>query len=333
MQLRGLIQLIRNCEVCSISFSEHSTSNKMSDDPLAAALSKAKGISRRSASSSNRTTQFNDNARRNNVGRKSPKQDMSICSFCESEAAAICITKSLTNTKIPLCLVHYYTTRSCRIDPQKVSVIKEEEVKSQLTYVQDMFAEAFTELQKEIATESARSYNEMSKLKSDPLSILNDDKRKPRAKVPRGLPKNSKDGMASDGGFMRHVQRRETDLITEQKKRVTISNESAVGISQQHNSDNRPKKIESNPYKRRKLSSKSIWHLVLEGKTRPEPESPKQLDAFTNKCACGGNAVMFGNTTSRNNDVSKGDIWGTSRNDTSTRWQCQKCGKIWNELE
>jgi len=306
----------------------------MSDDPLAAALSNAKGFSRRSASSSNRSHQFNDNTRRNNGGRKSPKRDMSICSFCESEAAAICISKSLTKTKIPLCLVHYYTTRSCRIDPQKVSVIEEEEVKSQLPYVQDLFSEAFTELQKEIATESARSYNEMSKRKLDPLSILNDDHRKPRAQIPRGLHTNSKDGAASDGGFMRHVQRREIDLITEQKKRVTISNESAIGVSQQHNGDNRPKKIEINPYKRRKLSSKSSWHIVLEGKTRPEPESTKQLDSFTNKCTCGGNAVMFGNTTSRNNDVSKGDIWGTSReHDISARWQCQECGKIWNELE
>lgn len=83
----------------------------------------------------------------------------------------------------PFCLIHYYTTRACRIDPsQVVEVIRngdasneedsdrqESESKQQLPYMQKLFSEAFLELQKEIGEESARSFRETS---SDPLSIL-----------------------------------------------------------------------------------------------------------------------------------------------------------------
>jgi len=213
--------------------------------------------------------------------------------------------------------------------------VNKEELKTQLPYVQDLFSEAFTELQKEIVTETARSLIEMSKREADPLSVLNDDHRKHKVKIPRGPPKNAKEGGTSDGGFMKQVQRRETDLVDQQRKRVTISNETAGGGPQHHNGMNSQKQTQFNPYKRRKISTKSSWHLVLEGKTRPEDsESPKQSQSFTNKCSCGGAAVLFGNTTSRNNDVSKAEIWGASRDhDVSARYQCQNCGKIWNELE
>ena len=298
-----------------------------SDDPLAAALSKAKGFSRRPSS----VAQSHSNG---STKRKSA-QDLSTCSFCESEAAAICISKSLTKATIPLCLVHYYTTRSCRIDPQKVSVLNKEELKTQLPYVQDLFSEAFAELQKEIGTESARSFIEMSKREADPLSILNDSHRRDKVKIPRGPPKNAKEGRTSDGGFMTQVQRREIDLVDQQRKRVAISSTTATGGPRHHNGTNSQKQTQFNPYKRRKISTKSSWHLVLEGKTNPEPsESLKPSQAFPNKCSCGGGAILFGNTTSSNNDVSKAEIWGASReHDISTRYQCQKCGKIWNEHE
>ena len=168
------------------------------EDPLGAALRLAKGMPRPSRSithntsirKKNRSSRSNRNSptfHHNDKNNLQSIKDPPICTFCESENAAIYISRSLSKKNVPLCLVHYYTTRSCRIDPRKVCVINasspdenngiedaSNELKSQLPYVNDLFAQAFTELQKEIAAESARSFHEMSNLGSDPLSILQD---------------------------------------------------------------------------------------------------------------------------------------------------------------
>lgn len=300
-------------------------------DPLAEAMKKAKGMARRAAAPSQSTSRSISPKQ----GRsRSPKFDDSICSFCESEASAVSISKSLTKTSIPLCLIHYYTTRSCRIDPQKVSIINKEELKNQLPYVQDLFAEAFTDLQKEIATESAKSFNEMSRRTADPLSILNDhNQRKPKANIAK-KPRSSstKAGLVDDGGFIKQINRREIDLIEQQRTRVTLS--SSFANSERNEQLSLPKsQHDVNPYKRRKVSGKSSWHLVLDGKMNME-NIQETLSSFDKKCKCGGDAVMFGNTTSLNNDVAKADTWGMSRDhDVSERYQCQECGKVWNENE
>jgi len=306
------------------------------DDPLAAALRSAKGRPRsRSTNQSNATRRTSSSTRPRSTSPKSntPSSSASLCSFCEAEAAAVCISKSLTKTIIPLCLVHYYTTRNCRIDPKKVAVIDKDEMKTQLPYVQDLFSDAFTELQKEIATESARSFNEMAKRGSDPLSILN-DARKPKVKPRAGPVTNTKEGRAGDGGFMQQTQRREVDLVEQQRNRVV----GADGTHSRRTTGSRIKPpgqmaTDGNPYKRRKTSAKSIWNLALDGETKSVEPTKPHTHGVT--CSCGSVDVeMFGNTTSRNNDVGKAETWGTKReNDVSTRYQCQGCGKIWNEEE
>lgn len=253
----------------------------------------------------------------------SPPETLS-CSFCGTEAAAVSISKSISKTKHPMCLIHYYTTRSCRIDPQKVSVIDDDEVRKQLPYVQELFSEAFLELQNEIATECARSYNEMAKLGSDPLSILNDKRRKSGVvKPPRMKKHKSKQGGEHDGGYMMHIQQREIDLMEEQKRRNGDDHRLKEAIL--------PDKNEVNPYKRRKVSAKSSWHLVLNGETQSSRVNSEIVD-FKTKCTCGGDGLIVGSTMSKNNDVAKAETWGTKRdNSVSERYQCQQCGKIWNQ--
>lgn len=293
-------------------------------DHLAEALVNARGFASRRTSTSTRQS-----------GRSiSPKPDPSLCSFCKSEAAAISITKSLTKKTIPLCLVHYYTTKNARIDPKKVSIVDKNATKQQLPYVQDIFAEAFTELQKDILNESARAFNEMSKRGSDPLSILNDHSFVKKSKVQMSKPRafSTKDGSVSDGGFMRQINKKEVDLIEQQRNRIKTPASNTL-----HAGDviKLVQKEKANPYKRRKISSKSSWALVLEGKTTSDDNVPIESNEQTiSTCKCGGKGLIFGNTTSRNNDVSKAEIWGTKRDhDVATRFQCQACGKIWNELE
>jgi hypothetical protein len=330
------------------------------DDPLGAALRLAKGLPRsrskqnqtkRSSTRSTSTSINTSRSSRSNSPKFNSHSNPSICSFCESEAAAIFISKSLSKTTIPLCLVHYYTTRSCRIDPKKVSIINPQELNTQLPYANDIFAEAFTQLQKEISTESARSFHEMFSRESDPLSILNDvharrSRRGPGVKPPppaSAYKKPTKEGNATDGGFMKHIQKKEIDLVQMQKHRIqqeyndrTDTNRLLAGSRA-----GQTKTEEINPYKRRKISTKSSWHYVLDDNfetTKKGDSASKAMIAteqlFDQKCSCGGDAVLFGNTMSRNNNNHKAEIWGTKReNDISMRYQCKTCTKIWNEEE
>ena len=152
---------------------------------------------------------------------------------------------------------------------------------------------------------------------------------------------SKKEGHHNDGGFMTHVQKREKDLESLQKQRMREQNNLSSNPDNHLVTDTfnqMQKKKEINPYKRRKISAKSSWHLVLNDDNKPSdqqiPISSAPTEIFESKCACGGDAIMFGNTISRNNDVHKAEIWGTKReNEISTRYQCQKCGKIWIEEE
>ena len=243
------------------------------------------------------------------------------------------------------------------MDPQKVSIINKDEVSAQLSYVQDLFSEAFTELQKEISMEAAKSFESMVERGSDPLSILKDPRRKTIARPRPSNKKSTKDGNVNDGGFMKRVQSKEIELLEQQKKRISLSNgigpvpvSGPDGLDDDGRSEgndrrarvSRAKPKESNPYKRRKISAKSSWNLVLNGNLKENlreaeddnQNSNKKTDFFGVTCTCGGVSSVFGNTTSRNNDVPKAETWGTKRdNEIMTRYQCQSCGKIWNEEE
>ena len=118
--------------------------------------------------------------------------------------------------------------------------------------------------------------------------------------------------------------------------------------------------------KRRKGSRKSIWNLAMERPTtgegtrrqggedplltkmmrkKPPPlsisSSARTVDEMNDHgvvcSSCSSSDVhSFGNITSRNADVRKGEIWGSgSRGDGGVinRYQCNQCGKTWNEEE
>eukprot|EP00554_Chaetoceros_debilis_P010317 CAMPEP_0194110362 /NCGR_PEP_ID=MMETSP0150-20130528/9643_1 /TAXON_ID=122233 /ORGANISM="Chaetoceros debilis, Strain MM31A-1" /LENGTH=319 /DNA_ID=CAMNT_0038799533 /DNA_START=79 /DNA_END=1035 /DNA_ORIENTATION=+ len=318
----------------------------MSSDPLGDALRSAKAIPKRrsqvpqrrtSSSTTNGMRQHNSDSVSRGGKNKSKSRSKSpnandrskeeICSFCGSEPAAVLITKALTQKTTPLCLVHYYTTRACRIDPQKVTFLGKTKTKNQLPYVQDLFAEAFSELQKDISTEAARSFNEMAKKTLDPLSVLNDHDTSSRyrgysskMRPSKFKPNSTKSGSAADGGFMSHVQQRETDLIERQKRMVNQSSLAAENSSIQHGNRNINSSLpqKSNPYKRRKKSSVSTWNMVLDGGLdkllvkQADIEKPDEAIGIT--CSCGSeNVQIFGNITGRNNDVPKAETWGTKR--------------------
>jgi hypothetical protein len=113
--------------------------------------------------------------------------------------------------------------------------------------------------------------------------------------------------------------------------------------------------------KRRKGSRKSIWNMAMELSTTspdnktirknqppPLPPSPSASSSQTmhnNSSNDHGDVICsscksddvhsFGNITSRNADVRKGEIWGSGDRGESVinRYQCNNCGKTWNEEE
>ena len=97
---------------------------------------------------------------------------------------------------------------------------------------------------------------------------------------------------------------------------------------------------ESNVFKRRRSSKKSIWNLAMDPKSEEAiKKSQEESISHSNHlptCSCGSKDVEnFGNVTSRNQDMRKGETWGMKDrgDDVITRYQCNQCGKTWNEEE
>lgn len=106
---------------------------------------------------------------------------------------------------------------------------------------------------------------------------------------------------------------------------------------------------------KRRKSSGSIWKMIRDD---PEPEqqsitatvldkngtvttqyhssSAELLDSSSHIICgtCGShNVIVLGSTSNRNQDLTKGETWGMKdrENEIFTRFQCQSCGRIWNE--
>ncbi len=267
---------------------------------------------------------------------KTKKQtSTSHCCFCNSSQQVVSVQKSFTSKSY--CLLHYYTSKACRIDVGKIHVIEDREgtggeLITQLPFVQNMFSEAFIELQNEIKDESTKSFEAMSKRESDPLSILLEPAKTPK-KCAKNKKKyvNDKDSYEQEGGFLRQMQEKELSLIEQQSRRIKNDAMASLGS-----------KSHSNIFKRRKTSAKSSWHLVMSKKNDLVTESNSIDDsrylnqdfAGGRKCpSCASQKVeVDANFTSRMNDVSKAQTWGTKRdNDASTRLRCLECNNFWFE--
>ena len=273
-----------------------------------------------------------------------------MCSFCSKVPAALNVKLPVLGrkkrAKTPYCLRCYYTTSAVRQDPDKfVSVLNEEERMRQLPEIQTLFSECFLELQQELSEESVRAFQQQ---KIDPLAMLSATSSKKRKSLTKGESNlgKKKAGDVNDGGFLRDIALPECMKKTQQmqaqlqQKQIARMNEatkkinsgsSAAAISSILNSG-------SKPNQRRKGSGKSIWNLAMDSgldgkKTAAESYmSSSQDNDHGVVCTCGSKDVKsFGNVTSRNDDVRKGEIWGTGRDSVITRFQCNQCGRTWNE--
>jgi hypothetical protein len=273
--------------------------------------------------------------------------------------------------KVPYCLHCYYTTSAVRQDPSKfVSILNKDVLDRQLPQIQKLFSECFLELQQEITEESARAFQ---KQKKDPLAAMmlhhsSNKKRKVNHITggPAPDPEQKKTGKASDGGFLRSVAipdrllktqdqqaRLHQEMIARMNKATYASSSNQEGVSSVSRSRHDgnayplPSTAKSMPSlnQRRKGSGKSIWNLVMDQRPGGKPqqtviykdatEGSEDFVSAGVRCNCGSRDVRnLGNITSRNQDVRKGEIWGTDRgNEVIVRFQCNKCGKTWNEEE
>jgi hypothetical protein len=272
-----------------------------------------------------------------------PEQHM--CSFCKDNPAAVIVempsrhSKDLPSKK-PFCLLHYYTTRAVRVDGSKVTVLDEDLTKTQLEdfNLQEIFAEAYTELQQELAHESATAFQ---KQQSDPLSILHSLHGKPKRKKPPAPKPSSKSDNTNEGGFLRHVPLPERLLRTQQEQ-AKLQQEQLARMTDQR----KPPPIAAaskasptaNPYQRRKPSRQSIWNLAMSSQKSVsiDTSAADTLAGDGVTCSCGSsNVSISGNVSSRNSEMAKGETWGSKdRGDMNVmRYQCGGCGKTWNQEE
>ena len=274
-------------------------------------------------------------------------RDKSICNFCDKTPAALLVQLPVVGRKkraaTPYCLTCYYTTSAVRQDPQKyVSLLDQQEHERQLPAIQKLFSECFLDLQQELAEESARAF---SRQKKDPLAaMLSSPSSRKKRKLIGQAPDLAKkqEGRAEDGGFLREIGLPEHLRKTQEEQRQ-LQHQQLVRMNQAASAARRASRTNSTVNQRRKGSGKSIWNLAMDkgrdGKLSTKAENYKQAsqnrELLNVVCKCGSKDVRsFGNITSRNQEVRKGEIWGTGRGEeVINRYQCNQCGKTWNEVE
>ena len=250
------------------------------------------------------------------------------CSFCGSEPSSVLVNLAplggKRKEKTPLCWLHYYTSRAVRSDEVELLDL-ENDVQGELNQsgLQDLFAEAFLELQQELATESAHAFE---KQKADPLAILSSFRGK--SKKPPPPPPREANVHRNGGGFMPNVplpHRFQSDNTSIGSNVTRKSTPQQLTSSYQLSSD-------QNLSAKRKPSRKSIWKLAM--------ELPSNAEAVTMECrttcSCGSKSILTsGNFTSRAHEVPKAETWGFKDrcDEVVVRYQCETCGKSWNEEE
>ena len=295
--------------------------------------------------------------------RPRPNEAAENCSFCGQVPACFIVQMPVSlvrkaRSPTSYCLTCYYTTSAVRQDSSKyVSVSNQAQVDAQLVPMQQLFSEAFIDLRKQLQDESDQAF---SKQKSDPLAMLHG------GSTPRLLPQPSsssspsrnmvrapkpgihpnKDGHVADGGFLRPVPIPERLRMAQQQQtvlhQVQISRMNQVADSGGGHAATAPAArttstttSSSNIYQRRKSSKKSIWNLAMDLDTKSmdpkEGESAAQKMELIPTCSCGSNHVSA--ITSRNQDLKKGETWGMKDrgSEVVSRYQCNNCGKMWNE--
>jgi hypothetical protein len=273
------------------------------------------------------------NRKRQRLNNKEGK----TCSFCQQTLAAVLVLVPVANRKkraeSPFCLSCYYTTSAVRQDAEKyVSTYNQARLDEQLPRVQALFSEVYVELQKELEEESEKSFQRQ---KNDPLAMLHQAPKRRQKAPPRSLPitnANKKAGKEMDGGFLRGIAIPERLLKTQQLQaklqKSQIERMNRVATKERQSSS-------VNLFKRRKASRKSIWNLAMDPNTSTATKEDLRASIqHISTCSCGSNNVTnFGNITSRNQDLRKGETWGMKDRggEVVTKYQCNECGKKWQE--
>lgn len=265
------------------------------------------------------------------------EESITNCNFCGEVPAAVSVQMPTLFRKrrspFAYCLPCYYTTSAVRQEPSKyVSICNQEQLTEQLVPMQQLFSEAFLDLQNQLQGEADLAY---SSQKSDPLAMLHNASvsapRRANHRAPKAGAQKKKEGDLDDGGFLRQVPLPERLLRTQkeqarlQKAQIARLNQLAEGAEERSEA--------ASVYQRRKSSKKSIWNLAMDTNATSEPKE-KEVIELTPRCTCGSNNVQaFGNITSRNQDLKKGETWGMKDrgDDVVSRYQCNSCGKMWNE--
>ena len=158
----------------------------------------------------------------------------------------------------------------------------------------------------------------------------------PITAVPKIGTVKTKAGGSGDGGFLRGVPLPER-LMKTQRDQARLQ---AAQIARMNAIASGGVSAESGLFKRRKASRKSIWNMAMDpNQESAEQDTPGDISlqaAIVPACSCGSKDVQpFGNITSRNQDLKKGETWGAKDrgNDVVFRYRCNSCGKMWNEEE
>jgi hypothetical protein len=231
---------------------------------------------------------------------KKPSNSEEKCCFCGEDATVVMDG----NFPKAYCFLHYYTSRACRKNNGKL--IKTSRVRSMTDDpncpIQNLFADAFISLQREIKEAAARFDPK------DPLSFLDESK----TSFPR--PSKTKDAhpkKSLHGGFMPEISAAEKKLM-EQHMRSSVMTEIP------------------NPYKRKKFPTSTIWHKAMD---LSNTES-QTIDSYPMEdvCSCGSNNVIYnGHTARRSEESTKAEIWGTKQDsDLTCRCRCLNCGRAWD---
>ncbi|KAL9185424.1 hypothetical protein ACHAXT_003201 [Thalassiosira profunda] len=290
------------------------------------------------------------------------------CDICSGES---CVVIPSIASQQHLCLLHYYTTGAHRIPPRSSAntthatskkksaslLVESNRMDGQLPKVQDLFAEAFIDLQKEIGEESARQFQSAAK-SDDPLGVLlgggsasapvtkstrplfRKPPRRRDAHANASLGKNAarqKEDDSKEGGFIR-----ETVLPEKLRKK----NESFEGYASKYSKDSKgvphkrsvatsnasnTKKKPVNPYQRKHNPPQNIWNQVLDSTNDSRGKQKKQkiryddLEKELISNITSGNDAKSCTCGSTNVEVSGN---ATSRNDMS-----MTKGEVWGSKD
>lgn len=254
------------------------------------------------------------------------------------------------SSKEPLCLLHYYTTDACRRESanaeEVTTVVNSTELQKQLPKQQEIFAEAFLQIQREIQDAIMRfsSTNEASRAaishNHDPLSIianLNQHSHKKRKRQVSFKKKLSRQ-QPLEGGFLRDIPIPER-LKQVQQQQAHQQQELIARMSQ----SSIP--TERNLTKRREPSRASVWQVLSNNDRKPESlptleKSKMELiadDMPTDHiaCTCGSQQVqVISSSSNRNQNMSKAETWGSKdrHDEIVSRYLCAQCGKTWSDV-